>query len=222
MNVILMGPQGAGKGTQADLVAPRLGLVKLATGDLFRAAVASGNELGQLVKEYLDRGELVPDDVTLRIVEEHLDEIGRDQRAQGALFDGFPRTRAQAEGLDQALAKRGQHIDAVVVISASTETLISRLAGRRVCPSCGATYHVTFNPPQRAGICDQCGGELIQRTDDTPDAIRRRLDLYFEQTAPLLEFYRQRGLVRQVNGDRAIDEVANDIISAIERTAGRA
>lgn len=219
MHIILMGPQGAGKGTQADIIAPRLGLVKLSTGDLFRAAVASGSELGRLAKGYLDRGELVPDDVTLAIVEERLEEIAENPDVKGALFDGFPRTRAQAEGLDAILAKRDERIAAVIEIDVPREKLIARLAGRRYCPNCGATYHVEFNPPQKAGVCDRCGGPLVQRPDDTPEAIRRRLDLYDQQTAPLLDFYQQRGLLIRVNGDRPIEEVTHDILAAIGTAA---
>ncbi|HEY8447146.1 MAG TPA: adenylate kinase [Thermomicrobiales bacterium] len=219
MHIILMGPQGVGKGTQADILAPHFRLVKLSTGDLFRAAVASGSELGKLAQGYLDRGELVPDDVTLAIVEERLEEIAQNPDVQGALFDGFPRTVAQAKGLDATLAKRDERIGAVIEIDAPRETLIARLAGRRYCPKCGATYHVTFNPPRVQGICDRCGGELIQRADDTPEAIRRRLDLYDEQTAPVLDFYRERGLLSRVNGDQPIENVTQDILAAIGHAA---
>jgi adenylate kinase len=216
-----MGPQGAGKGTQADIIAPRLGLIKLSTGDLFRSAVAAGSELGRLAQGYLDRGELVPDDITLAIVEERLEQIAEDPNARGALFDGFPRTRAQAEGLDALLAKRDERLAAVIEIDVPREKLIARLAGRRYCPACGATYHVEFNPPQQAGICDRCGGPLVQRPDDTPEAIRRRLDLYDEQTAPLLAFYQQRGLLIRVDGDRPIEEVTHDILAAISAATKR-
>ncbi len=221
MHIILMGPQGAGKGTQADIIAPRLGLIKLSTGDLFRSAVAAGSELGRLAQGYLDRGELVPDDITLAIVEERLEQIAEDPNVRGALFDGFPRTRAQAEGLDVLLAKRDERLAAVIEIDVPRETLIARLAGRRYCPACGATYHVEFNPPQKAGICDRCGGPLVQRPDDTPEAIRRRLDLYDEQTAPLLDFYQQRGLLIRVDGDRPIEEVTHDILAAISAATKR-
>jgi adenylate kinase len=219
MHVILMGPQGAGKGTQADIIGPRLGLSKLSTGELFRAAIAADSPLGQEIKGPYDRGELIPDDLTLGLVEERLEEIGENPDIRGALFDGFPRTRAQAEGLDAVLAKRGERIDAVVEISVPRDTLIERLAGRRVCPSCGATYHVDFNPPKVDGICDRCGSRLIQREDDTPEAIGRRLDLYDEKTAPLLAFYDERGLLKRVSGDQPIDQVTEDILAAIKRTA---
>ncbi|HEY7034279.1 MAG TPA: adenylate kinase [Thermomicrobiales bacterium] len=219
MHVILMGPQGAGKGTQADIIGPRLGLSKLSTGELFRAAIAADSPLGQEIKGPYDRGELIPDDLTLGLVEERLEEIGENPDIRGALFDGFPRTRAQAEGLDAVLAKRGEKIDAVVEISVPRGSLIERLAGRRVCPNCGATYHVVFNPPKVDGICDRCGSRLIQREDDTPEAIGRRLDLYDEKTAPLLAFYDERGLLKRVSGDQPIDQVTEDILAAIKRTA---
>jgi adenylate kinase len=221
MNVILMGPQGAGKGTQADLVGPRLGLAKLSTGELFRAAIAAESDLGRAIKEPYDRGELITDDLTLGIVEERLELHDDDPAIRGALFDGFPRTRAQAEGLDVVLEKRGERIDSVVEITVRRDELIERLAGRRVCPNCGATYHVHFNPPRSPDICDRCGGTLIQREDDTPEAIGRRLDLYDQKTAPLIDFYDRRGLVKRVSGEQSIDDVTEDIIAAIEQTAAR-
>jgi adenylate kinase len=220
MYVILMGAQGAGKGTQAERIAPRYNLVHLSTGELFRAAVASGTELGVLAKEYLDRGELVPDDVTIGIVDAKLLQIatGEPKRA-GALFDGFPRTAAQAAGLDSALARRDERITAVVEIRVPREKLVTRLSGRRVCPNCGATYHIELNPPARAGICDRCGSKLVQRPDDTPEAITRRLDIYFAQTEPLLAYYQERGLLTRVDGDRQIDEVTEAIAAAIDAAA---
>jgi adenylate kinase len=217
MHVILMGAQGAGKGTQAARIAPVLSLVHLSTGDLFRAAIASGNELGQTARGYLDRGELVPDDVTLGIVDHRLSEIAREPGVQGALFDGFPRTQAQAEGLDAILQQRQERLAAVVEIQVPMDVLVRRLTGRRICERCGATYHIEFNPPREPGVCDVCGGALIQRPDDQPEPIKRRLSLYFEQTAPLLAYYRGRGLLVTVDGDRPIDDVAADIVQAVQR-----
>lgn len=220
MHVILMGAQGAGKGTQAERIAPRFGLVHLSTGELFRAAVAAGTELGLLAKGYLDRGELVPDGVTIGIVDAKLLEIATGQPDKsGALFDGFPRTAAQAEGLDEVLAKRAEAITAVIEIHVPREKLVARLAGRRICPNCGATYHLEFNPPAVEGVCDRCGHALIQRPDDTPEAITRRLDIYFEQTAPLLDYYQQRGLLHRVDGDRPIDAVTEAIAATIQHAA---
>jgi adenylate kinase len=218
-----MGAQGAGKGTQAERIAPRFSLVHLSTGDLFRAAIAAGNELGVLAKGYLDRGELVPDEVTIGIVDTRLAEIAADHAAgsptRGALLDGFPRTPGQAAGLDAALAKRGESIDAVIEIDVPLEKLVARLSGRWICPNCGATYHAEFNPPTVAGTCDRCGSALIQRADDTPEAIQRRLDLYFEQTEPLLAYYRDRGLLRRVDGDGEIEAVTVAIAEAITHGA---
>lgn len=220
MHVILMGAQGAGKGTQAERIAPEFNLAHLSTGELFRAAVAAGTELGTLAKGYLDRGELVPDAVTVGIVDDRLGEIAAAGERSGALFDGFPRTSAQAAGLDDALAVRGDSIAAVVEIDVPREMLVARLAGRRVCPACSATFHLEFNPPAVAGVCDRCGTKLIQRQDDTPEAISRRLDIYFEQTAPLLDYYQQRGLLTKVDGNLPIDDVSERIASAIRAATG--
>jgi adenylate kinase len=216
MHVILMGAQGAGKGTQAERLAPRLRLTHLSTGDLFRAEIKSGSELGIQLKAILDRGELVPDQLTLDIVDARLAAIAAAAETTGAMFDGFPRTPAQAEGLDLILAKRGEGIAAVVEISVPREHLVERLSGRRVCPICGTVYHIVFNPPKHDCLCDKDGAALIQRADDTPEAINRRLDLYFEQTEPLLAYYDARGLLTRVDGDQAIDLVSNQIAAAIE------
>jgi adenylate kinase len=215
MHVILMGAQGAGKGTQAARIAPMLALIHLSTGDLFRAAIKAETALGREAKGYLDRGELVPDEVTLGIVEQRLAEIKAMPEIEGALFDGFPRTYAQAEGLDAMLDRRGEGIAAVVEIQVPVDVLIARLSGRRVCRSCGATYHVLFKPPRVEGVCDVCGGELYQRDDDKPEPIQRRLNLFQEETAPLLDYYRDRGLLVSVNGDQAEAKVTEDIAQAI-------
>ena len=218
MHVIFMGPQGVGKGTQATRVDGELGLVHLSTGDLFRAAIKSGSELGTQLKSILDAGELVPDALTLRIVESRLDEIEAAAHggiAPGALFDGFPRTPAQAEGLDEMLAKRGESIRVVVEITAPRDVLIERLSGRRVCPKCGATYHVTFSPPADGVHCDVCGTPVQQRADDTADAIMRRLSIYDEQTAPLLNFYKEQDKLVTVDGDRDVASVSADIVQVI-------
>src|SRR5215211_4371394 len=176
MHIILMGAQGAGKGTQAALIAPKYRLAHLSTGELFRNAVAGGTELGLLAKQYLDRGELVPDEVTAGIVDNKLSEISSGQNElTGALFDGFPRTAAQAAALDDALEKRGELIDRVVEIMVPREKLETRLSGRWVCPNCGATYHLEFKPPKNDKVCDRCGFGLVQRADDTDEAIKRRL-----------------------------------------------
>jgi adenylate kinase len=219
MYIILMGPQGSGKGTQAERLLPRLGLVSIATGELFRAAAKAGTPMGLRVKEIMDRGDLVPDDVTVALVAERLADIDARKAAgediRGALFDGFPRTAAQAAALDALLASRGEGIDAVVSIDVPREVLVERLAGRRTCPVCNAVYHVAFNPPRRDMVCDRDGAALVQRSDDTAEAVRKRLDAYEEKTAPLLELYAQRGLVRNVDGAQAIDDVTEAVAAVV-------
>jgi len=219
MYLVLIGPQGSGKGTQADRLAPKHSLMKIATGDLFRAERSAGSALGELVEKYLDKGELVPDDVTLSIVEGRLRAIDTGE-AMGAVFDGFPRTQGQAEGLDRALDRRGRTIGLVIEIVIPEPVLIRRLSGRRVCTRCGRTYHIEFQPPATAGRCDACGGSLEQRPDDTEEAIRRRLSLYREMTAPLLDYYGSRGIVSQVNGDQTMDLVEASIDNAVAAATG--
>lgn len=213
-HVLIMGPQGAGKGTQAGLIAPRLGLAHLATGDLFREIMASGSALGEEIRGYYDSGVLVPDALTVRMLHERMDQLGEGQR--GALIDGFPRNQAQAEALDAALAASGDRLAAVISIDVPRTALMERLTGRLICPNCGATYHREFNPPRRPGTCDVCGSALIQRSDDTPEAVARRLAIYDEQTLPVLEHYRRAGLLVEIDGDRPIAEVTEAILSAVQ------
>lgn len=213
-----MGAQGSGKGTQAAILGPRLRLEKVATGDLFRAAIAEGSELGKKVKGIYDRGDLIPDDLTNALVRQRLEDIARQKASgelAGALFDGFPRTAGQAEALDDILAGQDDRIDAVIEIQVPREDLIQRLAGRRVCPVCGTVYHLEADPPRIQGACDRDGATLIQRDDDTPDAIRRRLAIYDEQTSPLLTYYEQRGLVTRIDGNQAIETVTDAILDAL-------
>ncbi|MBA2518540.1 MAG: adenylate kinase [Chloroflexia bacterium] len=223
MHLILMGPQGSGKGTQAGRLAPRLGLVLVATGDLFRRAIAAETALGHQIKAAYDRGELISDDLTVALVEEKLDELSAERAlgtgVAGALYDGFPRTRLQADALDAALTRREEAISTVIQIDVPRQTLVNRLAGRRVCTICDTVYHIEFNPPREEGVCDRCGGEVRQRPDDTPAAIEKRLDLYELETAPLLAHYRDRGLMAVVNGVQAIDLVTRDIERAVKGTA---
>jgi len=196
-----------------------LNLYHLSTGEAFRSAISAQTELGVLAKGYLDRGDLVPDDVTLGIVADKLEEIASGvgpDRKDGALFDGFPRTLSQAEGLTDQLDKRSEHIAAVIEIAVPRDDLIERLSGRRICPTCGTVYHIKFNPPKVAGICDKDGTPLIQREDDTPEAIARRLNLYFEMTAPVLAYYRNLGLLETIDGRTSIDEVQADIRAIVE------
>lgn len=213
-----MGAQGSGKGTQAAVIGPRLSLEKVATGDLFRAAIADETELGVQVKSILERGDLVPDELTNAIVKERLEEIARRKDAgelNGALFDGFPRTSGQAVALDEILGEQNDQIDAVIEIQVPREDLIARLSGRRVCPVCGAVYHLEADPPRVQGVCDNEGATLIQRDDDTPEAIRRRLEIYDEQTAPLLSYYEQRGVLKRIDGNQGIHDVTDAILRAV-------
>lgn len=216
-----MGPQGAGKGTQADRLAPALGLMHLSTGALFRSTIRSGSELGEVLRGFLDRGELVPDGLTLDVVSASL--VAIDAGAviggpSGALFDGFPRTPTQAEGLEVALSTLGHMLAAVVTIDVPRSVLVARLSGRLTCPICGTIYHVEFHRPRLAGVCDLEGATLEQRADDTPEAIARRLDLYDQQTKPLERFYAERNLLRRVDGRAPIDDVTTQLLAAIAGT----
>lgn len=212
--MVLLGPPGAGKGTQAALICKHLGIPHISTGDMFRQAIKEGTELGRQAEKYLQSGGLVPDDVTIGLIQERLSQS--DCR-QGFLLDGFPRTVAQAEALDAWLAGRKEKLDAVIDIEVPREELMARLTGRRVCRQCGATYHLQYNPPAEAGKCDVCGGELIQRADDTAATVGKRLDVYNEQTAPLITYYRQRGLLKEIEGSGDIAAVSRAIGAALGR-----
>jgi adenylate kinase len=220
MHVILMGPQGSGKGTQSERVRARLNLGSIATGELFRAAIKGGTALGRKIQAVYDRGELVPDDLTVALVEERLDQLGQERsrgaRIDGALYDGFPRTIAQADALSRALAARGEELTAVIAIDVPRETLIERLAGRRVCSGCGRVYNILSDPPAVDGVCNVCGGGVIQRADDTPEAVAKRLVLYEQETAPLVDRYEAQGLVERVDGNRPIADVTESIVAAIQ------
>lgn len=218
-HVVFIGPQGAGKGTQAAAVAPRLDLIHLATGDLFRELMASDSLLAAEVRSYYDAGNLVPDELTARVLFDALDAGAATADVAGALFDGFPRNAAQADVLDQQIAARGETLVAVVHIAVPRDVLMERLTGRLTCRECGRTYHKLFNPPTQEGICDACGGELYVRSDDTEEAVARRLEIYFAQTEPLLNRWRERGIVREVDGDQEIDAVTEAIIAALTADA---
>ncbi len=214
--VVLMGGPGAGKGTQAKRLEKELGIPQVATGDLFREHLQKETELGLLARQYMDKGELVPDEVTIEMVRHWLES--RDE-ASGAIFDGFPRTCPQAEALDALLAEQGKQIAVVLYIHVDRDVLLQRLAGRWTCPQCGRVYHALFSPPRQPGVCDVDGAELRQRADDTEETQRRRIEVYFQQTAPVLDFYRERDLLVEVNGEQSIAEVTVDLIREIERAA---
>ena len=211
--IILLGAPGAGKGTQAEMLRERLGLAHVASGDLFRENVSKQTPLGILAKSFMDKGELVPDDVTVQMV---MERIARPDCARGVVFDGFPRTEAQAKALEAAFAKQGKRIGAVVLVGVRDDALIERLSARWTCPTCGAAYNLLTNPPQVAGKCDKDGSALGQRDDDKPETVRRRLDVYRKQTAPLIDYYRAAGLLREVNGEQSIETVLAEISKAVE------
>lgn len=214
MRLILMGPPGCGKGTQAQFISSNLGIAHISTGDMFRKAISEATELGSKAKEYLDSGRLVPDEVTIGIVRERLQE---PDCQQGFLLDGFPRTVAQAQALDDIVSKMGFALDAVINIQVPREAILKRLTGRRMCKECGATYHVAFSPPQKADLCDKCGGALYQRDDDTESTINKRLDVYKDQTEPLIAYYAEQGLLKDINGNQDI----KDVLKEIGRNLGR-
>lgn len=214
MVLILLGPPGVGKGTQAVRLADELDGAHVSTGDLLRAARRDGTELGARAQKYMDAGELVPDQLILDLVREHL--AGIDPGAH-VLFDGFPRTTTQATGLSEVLERSGRRVDRVVLFEAPDETIVKRLSGRRSCPECGAVYNTFFSPPRVEGKCDRCGGALVQRPDDASATVRRRLEVYREQTAPLVSFYEQSGApFERIRADRSVDEVYADFRSAVE------
>jgi adenylate kinase len=215
--VVLLGGPGAGKGTQAQMLAHELGIPQVSTGDLFRAHLKGETELGQLAQTFMDRGELVPDKVTLDMVRERLT---RPDCARGAIFDGFPRTIPQAEGLGGLLEELGRKVTIVPYVKVDPEILLRRLAGRWTCRRCGAMYHAVFSPPQEVQVCDICGSELYQRTDDTPETQKRRIDVYFEQTAPLIEWYREQETLVEIDGEQAIDEVGRDLLAVVREAIG--
>ncbi|NBI30371.1 adenylate kinase [Chengkuizengella marina] len=210
MNIIFMGPPGAGKGTQAERIVEELNIPHISTGDAFRLAMSQGTSLGLKAKEYVDQGLLVPDEITIGIVTERLLQ---EDCNNGFLLDGFPRTIPQAEALDLFLKENGKTINHVINLSVNREFLLARLTGRRICKNCGSTYHVMFNPPKQENVCDKCSGDLYQRSDDTEEKVGTRLDEYMNKTAPLLDFYDKKDLLRQVDGEQSIDEVTGDIIS---------
>nr|WP_267918392.1 adenylate kinase [Paenibacillus cellulositrophicus] len=212
VNILFMGPPGAGKGTQAEVIVNEFGIPHISTGDAFRLAIKQGTPIGKKAKEYMDQGLLVPDDVTIGIVEERLQQSDCEK---GFLLDGFPRTLSQAEALDEILSRLNTKLDHVINLKVDRDKLMARLTGRRICKNCGATYHVIFNPPKQEGVCDKCGGELYQRSDDNEESVGTRLDEYINKTAPLLTFYENKGLLRQIDGDQEIGTVSDEIVSVL-------
>ena len=212
MKIILMGGPGAGKGTQASPLVEKFHFPHISTGDMFRAAIKNGTELGLKAKSFMDAGGLVPDEVTIGIVAERL---ALPDCADGFLLDGFPRTLAQGVALGQILDRLGMKLDGVINIEVAEDVLIPRLTGRRVCRKCGASYHMIFNKPEKEGVCGQCAGELYQRSDDNVETAQNRLNVYNLQTQPLIDFYQEQGLVKRINGDQPIDQVFADILKAL-------
>lgn len=213
MRIILMGPPGAGKGTQADLLVKHYNIPHISTGDMFRAAIKEQTPLGLKAKEYMDSGALVPDEVTIGIV---ADRLAQADCVNGFLLDGFPRTAAQADALAKILSDLNMGLDGVVNIELDDAILLERLTGRRVCKQCGAAFHTVFNPSQTQGKCDKCGGELYQRSDDTLETAQNRLKVYTNQTEPLIAYYSEQGLLKRTQGDREIEQVFRDILDVLE------
>jgi len=213
VKIILLGAPGAGKGTQAGLISQKLNLAHIATGDLFRQAIEKGTELGRTAKSYMEKGQLVPDEVTVRMV---LDRITADDCKNGIVLDGFPRNLQQARALDQALEMQKNGIDAVIYIKVSEEELLKRLGGRWICRRCQTPYHEIYSPPKVAGICDKCGGELYQRPDDNINTIKKRLEVYFNETAPLIDYYKQKGKLIEVDGEGSMEEINERIVSVLQ------
>ena len=204
MKIIMLGAPGAGKGTQAIKISEKYGIPHISTGDIFRANIKAGTELGRKAKEYMDQGLLVPDALTTDLV---VNRTSEPDCENGYVLDGFPRTIPQAECLTEALEKRGEKVDFALNVDVPDENIIRRMSGRRVCPKCGATYHVVYAAPEKEGVCDRCGGELIIRDDDLPETVRKRLDVYHEQTQPLIDYYENEGCLVNVDGTKSLDEV---------------
>lgn len=204
MKIIMLGAPGAGKGTQAKMIADKYGVPHISTGDIFRANIKNGTELGMEAKKYMDQGLLVPDELTVRIL---LDRVAQDDCKNGYVLDGFPRTIPQAEVLDSELTKLGDHIDYAINVDVPDENIVKRMSGRRACLTCGATYHVEHVPPKKEGICDVCGSELVLRDDDKPETVKNRLNVYHEQTQPLIDFYTEKGVLKTVDGTVPMEEV---------------
>lgn len=212
MKIIMLGAPGAGKGTQAKMIADKYGVPHVSTGDIFRENIKNGTELGMEAKKYMDQGLLVPDELTVKIL---LDRVSQPDCKNGYVLDGFPRTIPQAEVLDKALAELGESIDYAIDVDVPDENIVKRMSGRRACISCGATYHVVHVPPKKEGICDRCGSELILRDDDKPETVKNRLDVYHKQTQPLIDFYTKKGVLKTVDGTVDMQDVFKAIVAIL-------
>ncbi len=213
MKIIMLGAPGAGKGTQAKLIAEKYGIPHVSTGDIFRANIKEGTDLGKEAKSYMDKGQLVPDELTVRIL---LDRVAKDDCKNGYVLDGFPRTIPQAQVLDEEVSKMGDKIDFAINVDVPDENIVRRMGGRRACLKCGATYHIEHIPPKKEGICDTCGSELVLRDDDKPETVKNRLDVYHKQTQPLIEYYDKKDILKTVDGTRDMNDVFADIVKFLE------
>ena len=212
MKIIMLGAPGAGKGTQAKQIAAKYDIPHISTGDIFRANIKNGTELGKKAKEYMDQGLLVPDELTCDLV---MDRIQEDDCAKGFVLDGFPRTIPQAEALTAALEKIGQKMDFAIDVDVPDENIVNRMSGRRACLECGATYHIVAIPPKQEGVCDNCGSKLVLRDDDKPETVQKRLDVYHEQTQPLIDYYKKSGILKSVDGTQPMEKVFEDITNIL-------
>ena len=212
-NIMFIAPPAAGKGTQAEMIAEKYGIPHISTGDIFRANIKNGTELGKKAKAYMDAGNLVPDELTVDLV---IDRVAQPDCEKGYILDGFPRTIPQAEVFTKQLEKNGEKIDFAIDVEVPDENIINRMGGRRACPNCGATYHIKYIPPKKEGVCDACGTELVLRNDDKPETVKNRLNVYHEATQPLIDFYKAQGVLREVDGTKDMKDVFADIVKILE------
>lgn len=212
MKIIMLGAPGAGKGTQADKICAKYNIPHISTGDIFRANIKNNTELGRKAKEYMDKGLLVPDELVVDLV---VDRVKADDCSNGYVLDGFPRTIPQAEALDEALSSMGEKVDFAINVEVPDENIINRMSGRRACVTCGATYHIVYAPTKAEGICDKCGSELILRDDDKPETVKKRLDVYHDQTQPLIDYYTAKDVLKEVDGTQDMEKVFSDIVNIL-------
>ena len=213
MKIVMLGAPGAGKGTQAEMIAEKYEIPHISTGDIFRANIKNGTELGKKAKAYMDAGNLVPDELTVDLV---IDRVAQPDCEKGYILDGFPRTIPQAEVFTKQLEKNGEKIDFAIDVEVPDENIINRMGGRRACPNCGATYHIKYIPPKKEGVCDACGTELVLRNDDKPETVKNRLNVYHEATQPLIDFYKAQEVLREVDGTKDMKDVFADIVKILE------